>query len=288
MSNERTMVFIGAHPDDETFGLGGTLALYASRGVNCYYICGTRGEAGMDDPDADLKGFGSVGELRWHELECATGLLEMKGVYWLGYRDSGMPGTPDNDHPDAFCRAPVEEVAGKVVKLLRELKPQVVITHDPIGGYRHPDHIAAHNAAVEAYYAASDPAQYPEAGKPYQPQKLYYHTMPHAIMKIAVRLMPLFGRDPHKFGRNHDIDLAKLVETEFPVHAVLKIPKRFELMRNAAAACHDSQLGGEPPRRGILGIINKLMGAKDHYMRADPPWTGGRKEHDLFQGVTLG
>ena len=118
MSNERSMVFIGAHPDDETFGLGGTLAMYADRGVNCYYLCGTRGEAGVDDPDTDLKGFGSVGELRWHELECASEILGLKGVHWLGYRDSGMPGSPDNDHPEAFCGAPVEEVAGRIVKLL--------------------------------------------------------------------------------------------------------------------------------------------------------------------------
>lgn len=284
MAEQRTLVFIGAHPDDESFGIGGTLAQYVAAGVKCYYICGTRGEAGMDDP-TDLRGFESVGDLRWHELECAAGVLGLSGIRWLGYRDSGMPGSPDNTRPDAFAAAPVEEAAGRIVKILRELKPEVIVTHDPIGGYRHPDHIAAHNATVKAYYAASDPAQYPETGPAYRPQKLYFHTMPHRAMKIAVKLMPLFGRDPRRFGRHGDVDLTKLVKTEFPVHAVIKVKKEGELVRNNAVRCHVSQIGGEPPRRGILGIINKFLGPRDAYMRAEPPPRGVGREKDLFEGV---
>jgi len=283
--NEKRLVLIGAHPDDESFGMGGTLAQYSAKGVKCWYICGTRGDLGIDDPNPDLKGFGSVGELRWHELECAAAVLGLAGIYWLGYRDSGMPGLPSNTAPNAFAAAPVEEAAGRIVKLLREIKPQVVITHDPIGGYRHPDHIAAHNAAVRAYYACPDPAQYPEAGPPWKPDRLYYQTMPHTMMKLAIRLMPLFGRDPHKFGRNGDIDLTKLVETEFPVHAVIRISKAAEATRADAIRCHASQLGGEPPRRGILGIIQRFQKPQDHFMRADPPVNGRVKERDLFQGI---
>ena len=283
--SEKRLVLIGAHPDDESFGMGGTLAQYAMRGVKCWYLCGTRGELGIDDPNADLKGFGSVGGLRWHEMECAAGVLGLTGLYWLGYHDSGMPGMPSNTAPGAFAAAPVEEAAGRIVKLLRELKPQVVITHDPIGGYRHPDHIAAHNAAVKAYYAASDPAQYPEAGPAWKPDKLYYQTMPHAMMKLAIRLMPLFGRDPHKFGRNGDIDLTKLVETEYPIHAIIHISKEAEEIRSNAIRCHASQLGGEPPRRGMLGIIQRFQKPQDHFMRADPPVQGKVKEKDLFEGI---
>ncbi|MCJ7605920.1 MAG: PIG-L family deacetylase [Dehalococcoidales bacterium] len=286
MDKQKTLVFIGAHPDDESFGIGGTLVQYTAAGYRAYYICGTRGEVGLDDPSpANLRGFESVGDLRWHELECAAEVLGLSGVRWLGYRDSGMPGSPDNTHPDAFAAAPVEEAAGRVVKILRELKPEVVITHDPIGGYRHPDHIAAHNAAVKAYWAASDPEQYPEAGPVYQPQKLYYHTMPHRLMKLAVKLMPLFGGDPHHFGRHGDVDLTKLVETEFPVHAVIKINKKPAQTRLRAVSCHASQLGGGSGRGGILNLLRRLTGPKDSYMRADPPPKGRRKEKDLFEGV---
>ncbi|MDO8491835.1 MAG: PIG-L family deacetylase, partial [Dehalococcoidia bacterium] len=163
--NQRTLLYVGAHPDDETFGLGGTLAYYAAAGVKVYCACATRGEAGSISPE-HLRGFASPGDLRWAELKCAGEVLGLTDVIYLGYRDSGMPGSVDNKHPQALAAAPVEEVAGRVVKALREFRPQVVITSDPIGGYRHPDHIAIHDATVMAFHAAGDPTQYPEAGPP--------------------------------------------------------------------------------------------------------------------------
>jgi len=284
MHQGRTLIFIGAHPDDESFGLGGTLAQYAAAGVNAYYFCMTRGEAG-DIAPALLGEYATMADLRVAELQCAADVLGLKEVIHIGYRDSGMPGWKDNTHPDALIAAPVEEVAGRLVEVIRRLRPEVVVTFDPIGGYYHPDHIATHKAAVKAFYAAGDPAQYPEAGPAFRPQKLYYHVLPHRFVKLAVKLMPLFGRDPRRFGRNRDVDLARIVETEFPVHAVIRIGKEAERKRDRAAACHASQLGGEPPRRGILGIVNRLMGAKDSYMRAEPPVTGRLREKDLFEGV---
>jgi LmbE family N-acetylglucosaminyl deacetylase len=284
MDKQKVFVFIGAHPDDESFGVGGTLAQYAAAGVNTYYICMTGGEAG--DVDAEiLRGYETMADLRMAELQCAADALGLKEVIHIGYRDSGMPGWEENNHPDALMNAPLAEAAGRIVKELRRLKPDVVATFDPIGGYRHPDHIATHNAAVRAFYAAGDPTQCPEAGPPFQPKKLYYHVLPHRFVKWAVKLMPLFGRDPHHFGKNRDVDLVELMKTEFPVHAVIRIGKEAERKRNLAAACHASQLGGEPPRRGILGIVNKIMGAKDSYMRAEPPVTGRVKEKDLFEGI---
>ena len=104
-----------AHPDDESFGMGGTLALYAQKGCDVYLICATRGEVGDVDPK-HLEGFSSVAELREGELRCAAGHLGLKDVFFLDYRDSGMPGSPDNQHPDAQVAHPVEEVAGKVVR----------------------------------------------------------------------------------------------------------------------------------------------------------------------------
>lgn len=286
MAEDRVLVFVGAHPDDESFGMGGTLAQYAAAGVKVYYICATRGEAGTVSPEF-LEGYSSMADLRTTELKCAAKALGLADVIYLDYRDSGMTGARDNEHPQALMNAPLEEVAGRIVAILRRLKPQVVITFDPIGGYRHPDHIATHNAAVRAFHAAADPAQYPSAGDAYQPQKLYFGVMPHTAMKWTIRIWTLLGRDVHRFGRNQDIDLAGMLDTEFPVHAVIKLNKAAAETRNRAAACHASQLGGRPRRGGIMFIANfigRLRGPRDYYMRAYPP-PGKRKEKDLFAGV---
>ena len=121
-----TLLAVLAHPDDESFGMGGTLALYAARGADVYLVCATRGEVGEADEE-HLKGYGSVAEMRESELRCAAGILGLKGVFFLDYRDSGMPGSAENQHPEAQIRHPVEEVAGRVVKYIRELKPDVVL-----------------------------------------------------------------------------------------------------------------------------------------------------------------
>ncbi len=154
--SKAVLLSVLAHPDDETFGTGGTLALYSQKGAAVHLVCATRGEVGDVDP-ALLEGYESIGELRESELRCAAATLGLAGVYFMGYRDSGMPGSPDNLHPQALVAQPVEQVAAQVCSFIRKLKPQVVITFDPIGGYHHPDHIAIHKATVLAYRWASDP-----------------------------------------------------------------------------------------------------------------------------------
>ena len=119
---KRVLLAVLAHPDDESFGMGGTLALYAQRGVQVHLACATRGEAGSMDADC-LEGFASVAERRVYELSCAAGILGLSGVHYLGYRDSGMPGSPDNQHPQALAAAPLEEVAGRVAHYIRLLRP---------------------------------------------------------------------------------------------------------------------------------------------------------------------
>ena len=284
MTRQRTLLFVGAHPDDETFGVGGTLAQYAAAGVKVYYACATRGEAGSVNPE-QMKGHATLGDMRWEELKCAAQILGLADVIYLGYRDSGMSGAEDNKHPEALAAAPLEQVAGRIVKVIRELRPDVVLTFDPIGGYRHPDHIAVHNATVRAFHATGDPGQFPEAGEAFRPQKLYFSVFPRGMLKLAVRVMPLFGQDPRRFGRNKDIDIASLAEVEFPVHAEVRLSKRSIELRDRAAACHASQMEGGPPRAGMLGIINRLRGQRDLYMRGHPPVTGRRRETDLFEGV---
>ena len=274
-----------AHPDDESFGAGGTLALYAQRGVQVHLVCATRGEAGQVSAEC-LQGFDSVADLRVSELRCAAGILGLAGVHFLDYRDSGMSGSSDNQHPQALAAAPVEEVAQRMVHFIRLLHPQVIITNDPIGGYKHPDHIAIHKATTKAFHLAGDPTFVDVDGlPPYQPQKLYYQVFSKGALRLAVKILPLLGRDPRHFGRNGDIDIQALVEEgNFPIHARIDFRTVAE-KREAAAACHASQLDGSPPRRGLLGWIWRLFGDVEQYMRAYPPPEPGLREKDLFAGV---
>jgi LmbE family N-acetylglucosaminyl deacetylase len=277
----RVLLAVTAHPDDETFGMGGTLALYARRGVKVHLICATRGEVG-EAREEYLQGYKTVAELRVSELNCAAKVLGLSGVHLLSYRDSGMANTADNHHPRALAAQPVNKVADEIIDLIRSLKPQVVITFDPIGGYHHPDHIAIHRATVEAFHAAGDTRR----GKlpPWKPSKLYFNTMPHGYIRLAVKLLPLFGQDPRKFGSNHDIDLTEIAASDFPTHAVVNT-RAFARIQNEASACHASQ-GGREMTHGLRAWLSRLFGGRDTFMRDHPkPHTGEPIERDLFTGI---
>lgn len=276
----KTLLAVLAHPDDESFGLGGTLALYASKGYDVYYVCATRGEAGTVDEE-HLKGFKDTAEMRTAELMKAAQALGLKEVFFLGYRDSGMPGTEPNQHPDAQINAPVDEVAGRVVNYIRDLKPEVVLTFDPIGGYKHPDHIHIHKATVLAFENSDNASFHPEAGAPFKAKALYYQVFPKGLLKAAVRLMPLFGKDPTKFGRNGDINIKELADVSFPIHVRLNVQSVSEAKRKASEA-HASQ-GGMQMRRGLMGFITRFLGEKEDYMQAYPPVGDSfKRKVDLF------
>jgi N-acetyl-1-D-myo-inositol-2-amino-2-deoxy-alpha-D-glucopyranoside deacetylase len=276
----KTILAVLAHPDDESFGMGGTLALYASRGVDVHLVCATRGEVGDVAPEL-LQGFHSVAERRESELRCAAGILGLKAVHFLDYRDSGMPGSPDNQHPQALAAQPLDEVAENVVCYIRDLKPQVVLTFDPIGGYHHPDHIAIQRATVRAFEQSANPAFAPESLPVHQPERLYFHTMPHGFMKLAVKLLPLFGRDPHKFGTNGDIDIAAIAEVDFPTNARIDI-RSVRKIKEQAGACHASQGGGRMGG-GLVSFFMRLFSGREDFMRAYPPVGQGEKvAKDLF------
>jgi len=226
----------------------------------------------------------TVAEMRTAELMRAAKILGLKDVFFLGYRDSGMPGSEDNKHPNAQVAHSVDEVAGRVVKYIRELKPDIVLTFDPIGGYKHPDHIHIQKATTLAFEKADDASFYPEAGSSYKPLALYYQVFPRSFLKWATRLMPLWGKDPRKFGRNGDIDLTDLLE-DFPIHVRLDIKPVAEIKREASAQ-HASQGGGGQMWRGWIGIITKVFGEREDYMRAYPPVTGDfLRQDDLFDGI---
>ncbi|MBI3169822.1 MAG: PIG-L family deacetylase [Chloroflexi bacterium] len=269
-----------AHPDDESFGLGGTLALYQQRGYETYYVCATRGEAGTVDEE-HLKGFKDTAEMRTDELMRAAKELGLKEVIFLGYRDSGMPGMEANNHPNAQINHPIEEVAGKVVKHIREIKPDVVITFDPIGGYKHPDHIHIHKATVLAFANADDENFHPESGEGFKPGALYFQVFPRGFLKAMTRLMPLVGKDPTKWGRNGDINLKELAEVSFPVHVRVHTSSVSEI-KNKASIQHASQ-GGMQMRRGLMGFVMRVFGEREDFMRAYPPVVDGfKRKYDLF------
>jgi LmbE family N-acetylglucosaminyl deacetylase len=277
--SRRTLLAVYAHPDDE-LAAGGALAHYARQGVSTHLICATRGEVGEAPPD--LKGFTSIAEMRSDELECACNILGLDSVNFLGYRDSGMPGSPDNQHPQSLVSAPLDEVARKIAVYIRRLKPHVVITFDPIGGYRHPDHIAIHQATVEAFKIAGDPKIELDELPPHAPAKLYFSTFPRGFLRTAVRLLKLIGRDPKRFGKNHDIDLEALVEFDFPIHARIPIGDAID-QKARATACHSSQL---PTMGGTLARwFQKLFAGEETFMRAVPAQPPPKIEHDLFEGL---
>ncbi|MFC1910063.1 PIG-L deacetylase family protein [Chloroflexota bacterium] len=286
MNKQKTLAFFGAHPDDESFGVGSTLAEYAASGVNVYYVCSTGGELGTVDKRHFVE-HETIEKIRDAELKCAAEALGLADVFYLGYRDSGMPGSAENKHPDSLAAAPVDKVAAQAVKIMRQIRPDVVITHDAQGGYGHPDHIATHNAVLHAFHDAGNLQCYPEAGEPFQPQKLYFSVRSLKIIKIMAKLMPLLGQDSHHFGRNKDIDITKMIGVEYPVDAVIRLSRKSVRRRNQAVACHASQSSrrGRPWLFRIIEILENIRGPRGYFMRAYPPPTNQR-EKDLFEGIS--
>jgi LmbE family N-acetylglucosaminyl deacetylase len=282
-NSTKKILSVLAHPDDESFGMGGTLAFYAAQGVKVHLVCATRGEAGEVGPEY-LQDYESIGDLRESELRCAAGHLGLAGVYFLDYRDSGMTGSDENNHPNSLIKAPIDEVKAKIVHYIREIQPQVVLTFDPIGGYRHPDHIAIHKATVEAFHSAGDP-NYPSDLPPFQSAKLYYHTIPRNFIRLTVRFLKLIGKDPTRWGENKDIDLTSLAIDDYPINAQINY-RSVDSRKNAASFCHASQ-GGAGLAKGPLRWITRVVPSKDQFMRAFPPPDPRERETDLFDGISL-
>ncbi|MBN2501607.1 MAG: PIG-L family deacetylase [Anaerolineales bacterium] len=282
---DKTMLVVLAHPDDESFGMGGTLAYYADKGVNIHYLCGTRGESGTLDADC-LDGFDSVGERRESELMCAADVLGLSSVSFLGFRDSGMLGSPDNDHPNALVAQPVDKVAERITHFIRRIKPDIIVTHDPVGGYHHPDHIAIHKATVKAFHAAADPNMYQNGLEPHQPQRLYYGVFPRRLFRVLVWALKVIGRDPSKFGRNQDINLEMLAkDPDYPQHVKINYTK-YKERKAKADACHESQLDLGSQGSGIFfWLREKLIPGTDGYMQAYPEIPANAHMKDLFEGL---
>ncbi len=288
----KRLLFVFPHPDDESFGPGGTIARYGYEGVAVHYACATRGEVGpvipgLLKPFEHLPDDQRLGALREGELRCAAEKLGLTGLHLLGYRDSGMTGGADNHDPRAFINADPNQVTGQLVKLIRTIQPQVIVTFDPFGGYGHPDHIFAHHRATEAFHAAGIPDRYPEAGPPYRPQKLYWTAFSRRWLRWFVRLAPLFGRDPSKFGQNEDIDLRQIAAHTYPYPITTQIDIwPYYSAKLAASACHASQIGPAAALGKLPSWLQRRIFGYERFTRVEPPPDGQRHiERDLFEGV---
>jgi N-acetyl-1-D-myo-inositol-2-amino-2-deoxy-alpha-D-glucopyranoside deacetylase len=193
----RRILLVHAHPDDETITTGATMARYAAEGAGVTLVTCTLGEegeilvpalAGLAADQAD-----QLGGYRTRELDAAMTALGVTDQRFLGglgrYRDSGMFGEPTNDHPRAFWRADREVAAGELATILREVRPQVVVTYDENGLYGHPDHIQAHHVTMHAVTLAADPAWPgpPGAGEAWRVSKVYWPSIPRSLLVRGIK-----------------------------------------------------------------------------------------------------
>lgn len=279
----KTLLAVLAHPDDESFGVGGTLARYAAEGVDVHIAIATDGVAGSVATGYEHT-LDDLVNVRIQELTAAVQILGGT-LHMLCYRDSGYIGDPANKHPEAFINSNEDEVVGRVVELIRKIRPQVIITHDETGGYFHPDHIHCHKVTTAAFFAAGDEEKYPNEGpEVFQPQRLYYTAFSNRMVKVFTMLMRLRGRDPKRAGRNKDIDFTKLGIEPQKIHAKIQYGPYWNIKKSASAQ-HLSQGGGTSNSRALPDWIQRRLFASEYFIRAYPPVPDGYRENDLFEGI---
>jgi LmbE family N-acetylglucosaminyl deacetylase len=267
-----------AHPDDESFGPAGTLAVHSAAGVDVHVAVMTDGAAGT--PAAGFPRGDDLALVRRRELRAAARQLGAT-VHHLPYRDSGFIGDPRNDDPDAFINVDPAGPVGDLVALIRRVKPDVVITHDENGGYHHPDHIRCHELTRTAFEAAGDPAQFSELGPPFRPARLYSETTSNRWVKVVVGSMRLVGRDPTRFGVNKDVDLTRVGVDPARITTRIDV-RRGWAAKKAAAECHASQRGDAGPLARLPVWLLRLLSPRELFIRESPaPWPGLR-ERSLF------
>ncbi len=271
----RSLLAIFAHPDDEAFGTGGTLAYYARQGVRVGLVCATRGEVG-EISDPALATPETLGKVREGELQCAADALGISDLIFLDYRDSGMDGTAENDHADAFVKADADIVVAKLVQIIRQFQPTIVLTFEPNGGYGHPDHKAIHRYTVSAVAAAGDASQYPNAGAPWQVSRLFYTAIPRSSFVAMRDRMQEQGIDTSDFDliENHSwpddqinltLDVSDDVDTKWQ-----------------SFNCHRTQVNPNAPFFRLPAEIMKQIMNKEHFALGWPAPTPGLKLNDLF------
>ena len=283
--SEPRLLGIFAHPDDESFGSGGTLARYTREGIEVHVCTVTNGAAGSYDPAKPVPdAHEALAQRRAQELRCACHVLDAR-LHTLDYRDSGMENTPDNHHPDSLYQADLEDVARDLTRVMRAVRPHVVITHDATGGYFHPDHIRVNHAVRRAWHRVGDVHAYPKlraAGyPPWRPARLYETVIPRSSLKWFIRIQRLLGRDPRRFGQNQDIDLTQVGVPGTRIHVRLDVGP-FVAIKEQASACHKSQ-GGNRTFQWMPGFVRRRLQRYEHFVQIYPP--GAQRHNDLFEGL---
>ena len=289
---DRRLLFVHAHPDDEAIQTAATMAKYAAEGAHVTLVTCTLGEEGeILVPDlvhlaADKED--ALGEHRIAELAAAMKALGVTDHRFLGgpgrWRDSGMMGLPSNDRPDCFWQADPEEAVGELVKVIREVRPQVVVTYNEIGGYGHPDHIQTHRVAVGAFDAAADPGRFPDAGEPWQPSKLYYTAIPISFLRMGWEALKEAG-DETPFGVADPEELTfgdpdEVITTRIDARDYLDA-------KIGALRAHATQIEVDGPFFALSNNIGQRAFGLEHYrlIRGTPP-TDGELEEDLFAALS--
>jgi LmbE family N-acetylglucosaminyl deacetylase len=285
-----------AHPDDEGFGCGGTLAMLVARGAHVTLVCATNGDVG-EISDPSLATPETLAQVRQEELRQAMAVTGVQDARFLGYRDSGMAGTPDNDHPDSLAQGDPSEVVGRLVRIIREVRPEAVITHDPSGVYGHPDHLAVHQHVARAFPLAGDPAAYPEqlsqepvpvgatlSGRPAQglqpwtPRLLYYACAPRSFFRRMWQQMLDAGITPPFASKEID----SLGSPDEEVTTVLDV-SQFVDTKIASLKCHRTQIDPKSPFYQLsLAALHDFM-STEYYILAIPQ--GADPEADLLASL---
>lgn len=277
-----TILVIRPHPDDESSATGGMLAYYHAQGVPTGVVICTGGEEGeIHDADLDAEADKPrLREIREHELRNACSILGVSELRLLGYRDSGMAGTPANAHPEAFCGAEQTEAVGRLVRIIRELRPRVIVTEQSGGGYAHPDHVMCHVVSVAAFHAASDVQAYPEAGPAWHVSKLY------AIAQIDdgawEALRPAFKAAGFDLGKRRPRQAAR----PGPEAATVALDVRpYSDIQRRAILAHRTQIPTTSMWARLPDELYCRAFATAYLRRLHPPAAVEEREPDLCSGL---
>ncbi|MDP9436399.1 MAG: N-acetyl-1-D-myo-inositol-2-amino-2-deoxy-alpha-D-glucopyranoside deacetylase [Actinomycetota bacterium] len=295
MDFPRRLLLVHAHPDDETIGTGATMAKYAAEGALVTLVTCTLGEEGevlvpeLEHLAADRDD--ALGRHRVEELATAMEALRVTDHRFLGgpgrWRDSGMMGTSANERRDCFWRADLGEAVRELVAVVREVRPQVVVTYDDNGGYGHPDHVQAHRVTVAAMDAAGDPAYAPELGEPWQASKLYYTAVPKSWLQAGIDALKESGHASF-FGVESADDLPFGIADEEVTTEV--DGSRHLDAKIAAMRAHRTQIAVDGPFFALSNGIGQQAFGVEHFVLARGergPGSGlSGREDDLFSGLT--
>jgi N-acetyl-1-D-myo-inositol-2-amino-2-deoxy-alpha-D-glucopyranoside deacetylase len=262
----RSILFVHAHPDDESINNGATMAAYAAAGARVTLITCTRGEYG-EILQAELAHLAwdredRLGEHRALELRDAMKQLGVEDHRFLGepgeYHDSGMMGTEGNDRPDAFWRADVDEAAGRLAAVIREVRPQVLVTYNEFGGYGHPDHIKAHRVALRAVDLV--------AGTEHEVARVYYNLMPRSVVAAGIEALRAAGAETG-FVPEASADEVASVEQDAAITAVVHAEEYLEAKR-AAMRAHATQITVEGPFYALSDNVGAPLLGVEYYRQA--------------------